>query len=122
MPRNNDNDRLVHMLDAAKDAVAFITGFSYDDFAKNRMMQNAVIRSIEVIGEAGAHISAEYRTAHPEIPWRDIIGMRNHLIHAYFDIDIPLTWKTVTNDLPPFITILEVLLQGQGSFIFHLPE
>lgn len=104
-------ERLLHMQEAAKDAISFVAGCSYEDFATNRMMQNAVIRSIEIIGEAGTHIAPEYRTVHPEIPWREIIGMRNHLIHAYFDIDIPLTWKTLVEDLPPFISTLEGLLR-----------
>jgi len=106
------------MLEAAEDALIFVAGCSHEDFAGNRMMQNAVIRAIEVIGEAGSHISQEYRTAHPEIPWRDIIGMRNHLIHAYFDIDIPLTWRTVVEDLPPFIALLDDLIQKKARSHF----
>ncbi|MHB0936025.1 MAG: HepT-like ribonuclease domain-containing protein [Armatimonadota bacterium] len=74
------------------------------------MRQYAILHAVEIIGEAAAKVSPEYRSSHPEIPWRDIVGMRNHLVHAYFDIDIPLTWKTVTEDIPQLIETLKKLL------------
>jgi len=86
------------------------------------MVQYAVLRCIEIIGEAGSRVTSAYRSSHPEIPWRDVIGMQNHLIHAYFDIDIPLTWRTIIEDLPPFIALLETLVNSEGSFQYRLPE
>ncbi len=100
MRRKSNQERLTHMLDAAEEAVSFVADISYEEFARDRRRQYAVIRAIEIIGEAAANVSQDYRQLHPDIPWPDIIGMRNHLIHAYFDIDIPLTWETVKVDLP----------------------
>lgn len=122
MLRKTDRERLTHMLGAAKEAMQFIADCSYEAFAGDRMRQYAVLRAVEIIGEAATHISPAYRNAHPDLPWRDIVGMRNHLVHAYFDIDIRVTWKTVTEDLPPFIEQVEQLLRSEGLFQFRLPE
>jgi uncharacterized protein with HEPN domain len=78
------------------------------------MRQFAVLRAVEIIGEAATNITSAYRNDHEEIPWRDIIGMRNHLVHAYFDVDIPLTWQTVVEDLPRLIASLELLLAEEN--------
>jgi len=110
MPREEDRIRLQHMLDSANEAIQFMSGRTYYDFSQNRMLQQAVLRSIEIIGEASANITEEYRHAHDDIPWGDIIGMRNRLIHAYFDINIKLVWKTIIEDLPDLIPKLELLL------------
>jgi uncharacterized protein with HEPN domain len=110
MPRKTDHERLIHMLDAAKDVERFVTNCSYETFMSDRMRQYAVLRAIEIIGEAATNISPSFKDNHSEIPWRDIIGMRNHLVHAYFDIDIPLTWKTIIEDIPPLIEKLKKLL------------
>ena len=122
MPRKTDRERLTHMLNAAEDALQFVADCSYEDFARDRMRQYAVLRSIEIIGEAAANVTPAYRDSQSELPWRDIIGMRHHLVHAYFDVDIILTWKTVEEDLPPLIALLERLLCDEGSFQFRLPE
>jgi len=110
MPRKTDDERLTHMLYAAEDAISFIADCSSETFMADRKLQYAVLHAIEIIGEAATNISPEFKDTHSEIPWRDIIGMRNHLVHAYFDIDIPLTWKTVIEDIPPLIAMLKKLL------------
>ena len=74
------------------------------------MLLNALVRSIEVIGEAAVKISPEYKLATPEIPWRKLVGMRNRLIHGYFDIDPDTVWDTTVLDLPPLIERLSALL------------
>jgi len=76
------------MLDAAREAMEFGSGRTRQDLAMDRMRAFAIVRCIEIIGEAASKIGPEARTAHPEIPWIDIVGMRNRLIHAYFDIDL----------------------------------
>ena len=68
------------------------------------------IKSIEIIGEAGARVSPEIKSATPAIPWADIAGMRNRLIHAYFDVDLDILWETVMNELPPLQRLLETIL------------
>jgi len=77
-----------------------VKGFSYEQFERSRLVQDAVIREITIIGEAARRISSSLKEANPEIPWSSIIGMRNILIHEYFEIDVPEVWKTVQADLP----------------------
>ncbi len=114
MPRE-DPAFLLDMLLAARDALAFTEGMSYDDFVRDRRTQLSVLKSVEIIGEAAAHVSEDMRPLHPDIPWREIVGMRNHLVHAYFDIDLPLVWDTVRNDLPDLITQLEPLVPSEAG-------
>ena len=90
--------------------MGFAEGQSYEAFAQDRRTQLSIVKSIEIIGEAASRIGAEIRQAHPSIPWRDIVGMRNRLVHGYFDIDLRLVWDTVRNDLPSLIAQLELLL------------
>jgi uncharacterized protein with HEPN domain len=108
--RADDSIRLRHMLDAARDALSFVVGREREDLDRDRMLALALVRSIEIIGEAGARVSAEGRTEVPGIPWAEIIAMRNRLIHAYFDVDLDIVWETVKNDLPPLVATLERIL------------
>lgn len=121
MPRNADLIRLRHMLDAASEAAEDVRGKSWEDFQHNRLLQRGVIYAITVIGEAGTRISEAYQKRHPEVPWREVIGMRNRLIHAYFDINVALVWKTVQEIIPPFILMLEGLIQEEEEQL-RLPE
>ena len=74
------------------------------------MLQFALVRALEIVGEAAARISEPTRTGHPEIPWTAIIGMRNRLVHGYFDVDLEIVWRTATESLPALIVTLESLL------------
>jgi uncharacterized protein with HEPN domain len=113
---NADLIRLHHMLDAAKEASSFAENKSRSDLKSDRMLTLSVIKAMEMIGEAASKISKECREAHPEIPWADIIAMRNRLIHVYFDIDLDVVWDTLTEDLPPLIaTITEVVGTSAGG-------
>jgi len=113
MPRKSDAVRLRHMLDAAKEAVSFVDGLNFDSFASNRMVLLAIVRCVEIIGEAAANLTPEFREIHADIPWAQIVGMRNRLIHAYFDINVMLVWKTVIETLPSFIPTIEHLLSEE---------
>ena len=86
------------MRDAAVEARGFIAGCDRQTLDSNRMLVFAMVRAIEIIGEAEANVSSECRERHPQIPWADIIGMRNRLVHAYFDIDLDILWNTATTD------------------------
>lgn len=77
-----------------------MAGRSREDLDANRMLALALVRSIEVIGEAGSQVSQEGRTEAPNIPWAEIVAMRNRLIHAYFDVNLDVVWQTVEEDLP----------------------
>jgi uncharacterized protein with HEPN domain len=98
------------MLDAAREAVQLAAGRTRQDLHRDRMLALSLTRCIEIIGEAAARVGDETRNQAPEIPWPDIVGMRNRLIHAYFDIDLDRIWDTIVDDLPPLIETLEQLL------------
>jgi uncharacterized protein with HEPN domain len=107
--RTEDMVRLRHMIEAAESAAQFIAGRSRSDLDTDRMLLFAVVRAIEVVSEAASKLSEEFRAAHPGIPWRAIVGMRNRLIHAYFDIDTQTVWETTTQELPPILNRLREL-------------
>lgn len=90
-------------------ARAFLQNQSQEDFYCNEMAQYAVFHCIEVIGEAASRLPLDFRTRHGNIPWRDIIAMRNILIHEYFDINIEMAWETVKTDIPVLLQLLENL-------------
>jgi len=108
--RQDDIVRMRHMLDAAKEACSFISDKSRSDMEKNRMLVLSLVKDIEIIGEAAGKVSEETRNQCKGIPWLDIIDMRNHLIHAYFDVDLDIVWDTIMNDLPSLIPELEKIL------------
>ncbi len=105
--RKDDIVRLRHMRDAAREAVAFIQGKNRVDLNDDRMLAFALVKAIEIVGEAANQVSATTRDELPEIPWADIVGMRHRLIHAYFDINLDILWQTIQRDLPPLITALD---------------
>lgn len=89
-----------HMIDAAEDAGRFVAGRARRDLDTDRMLIFALSRAIEIIGEAASKVSLETRAATPSAPWREVTSMRNRLIHAYYDIDCNILWKTVTEEVP----------------------
>ena len=105
-----DEGYLLDMLIAARDARLFVSGLTRRQFDASRLHQNAVVKALEIIGEAAGRISEEARKAHPEIPWGEIIGMRNRLVHGYFEVDWEKVWDTVRHDLPPLIAMIEPLV------------
>ena len=110
MPKHEDSVPLQHMLDHAKEAVDMIAGKKRADLDGERMLELSLIRLIEIIGEAAARVSVEGRNRYPSIPWREVIGMRNRLVHGYDSVDLDVLWDTVELDLPPLITQLEKYL------------
>ena len=99
----DDNIRLHHILDSSREAVAFAKGHTRADLDTDRKLDLSLVRLLEIIGEAARGTSAEFRQEHPDLPWKSMIGMRDRLIHGYFDINLEVVWKTVTEDLPPLI-------------------
>src|SRR6202048_1102977 len=105
---------LLDMLFAAPDAQAFVEGLDETGFLASPLHQNATIRSLEVIGEAAGKVSVATRTAHPEIPWREITGMRHRIIHGYAEVRLDLVWTVVEERLASLIVALEPLLPEEG--------
>ena len=105
-----DDILLLDMLLAARDGMEFLRNCSREQFDQDRMRQLAVIKSIEVIGEAASRISDSFRDTHPELPWRDIVGMRHRLVHGYFEIDRDRVSKTAREELPGLIAVIEKLV------------
>jgi len=100
---NEDAVRLRHMLDAANKALEFTEGKSRGDLDSDEKLALALVRLLEIFGEAAAGLSEEFKGKHPDIPWRSVIGTRNRLIHGYFDVDLDIVWNIVTRDLLPIV-------------------
>lgn len=103
--------RLRHMLDAARHAEGFIKGKTRNSLDSERQLALALVKSVEIIGEAASRLTRQCREELSQIPWLDIVGMRNRLIHAYFDIDLDTLWQTVIEDLPPLIAELDKVFE-----------
>ena len=107
----NDLIRLRHMLDAAAEALSFLKGKSRGDLDDDRMLALALIAEIQIVGDAVSRVSPECREGITSIPWGEIIGMRNRLIHGYADINLDILWDTVNLALGPLILELEPLVR-----------
>jgi uncharacterized protein with HEPN domain len=105
---------LFDMLLAARDARGFVEGLDGAAFLASRLHQNATIRSLEIIGEAAGKVSAATQAAHPEIPWREITGMRHRLIHGYGEVRLDLVWMVLHDRLAPLIAKLEQLVPRES--------
>jgi uncharacterized protein with HEPN domain len=95
------------MLDAAQEAAGFARGRTRKDLDCDRLLALALVKCVEIVGEAASQVSAEARAEAPLVPWQDIINMRHRLVHAYFDINRDILWSTVREDLPTLIRRLE---------------
>ena len=110
-----DETYLLDVLIAAQKALKFVEGIDRKAFADNEVVQNAVMRPLEIIGEASARVSKEFRKVHAEIPWREMVGLRNRLIQEYFRIDSDAVWDTIQKDLPKLIEIIEPLVPKEDE-------
>ena len=111
-------DRMVplqHMLDSAREAVALARGKTRPDLDADRMLNLALVRLLEIVGEAANRIPKEEQALHPEIPWRDVVSLRNRLIHGYDSVDFDILWQIIVNDLPPLILSLEAIISREGE-------
>ena len=113
MTRHDDQVSLGDMLDHAREAVEMLGGSTRADLDGNRMLQLALTRLVEIVGEAASRVSSQARQPHPELPWLRITGMRNRLAHGYDVIDLDLLYDTIRTDLPPLIEALERIVDAE---------
>jgi uncharacterized protein with HEPN domain len=109
----DDLTRLYHMRDAAKEILIFMKNKGRDDLENNRMLSLAVVKDLEIIGEAASRVSLDCHHRHLQLPWSDIIGMRNRLVHAYYGINFDVVWQTVSKDLLPLIALLDKVIEEE---------
>ena len=108
-------DYLEDMLANAERAIRFSEGMDYDSFAKDEKSIYAVIRAIEIIGEASQKIPGNVKNKYTEVPWREIASMRNKLVHEYFGINIQVVWQTIREDLPALTSTLREALNKHAQ-------
>ena len=105
-----DRQYLLDILISARLAMTYVSGKTREEFLVDIQLQDAVIRRLEIIGEAARRISEPTRLAFPSLPWRQVVGMRNRIIHEYDDVDLAVVWDTVQDDLPLLIAELEKVI------------
>jgi uncharacterized protein with HEPN domain len=98
------------MIDTANKAINFVEGISREDFDNDELLRLAITHLLQIIGEAARRVSLDFRAAHPEIPWKAIVGMRSKVVHDYLNVDEDIVWETVKEDLAPLVIELERLL------------
>lgn len=110
MTRHDPLVRLHHMLDHAQEAVQMVQERGREELDRDRLLNLALVRLLEIIGEAAARIPPDERKRWPTIPWADIVGLRNRLIHGYDEVDFDVLWAILQDDLPPLIAELEKIV------------
>jgi uncharacterized protein with HEPN domain len=114
MPKDN-SVYIGQMLDMARKARELVAGKDRAAFDADEMLQLALTRIVQIIGEAARHVSDDYCAAHPEVPWLAIIGMRHKVVHDYMDVDEDIVWRTIEIDLPELIALLEAIVPADDS-------
>ena len=112
MSRHDPFVRIRHMRDHAKEAVELSRGRSRNDLDTDRLLNLALVRLLEVVGEAPNHIPEDFRQRHIEVPWREISDLRNRLIHGYDIVNFDILWAIVKQDLPPLVDQLTAILES----------
>ncbi|GBC76475.1 hypothetical protein HRbin07_00677 [bacterium HR07] len=114
--KKDDTVYLRHILDAIAQIELYLQGVSREHFLRTKLLQDGVVRQLEIIGEASRNLSDELRQRHPEVPWSQIISLRNRVIHAYFNVSVEIVWEIAQNDLPVLRSqIKSILTELAGS-------
>ena len=112
MKRRDYRDYLQDILDSVNDVENFIRGMSFEEFKVDRKTISAVVRSIEGIGQASKRIPRSLKAKHKEVPWHEMAGMRDKLIHEYFGVDVEILWKTAKDNIPPLKQLVQNMLKS----------
>jgi len=104
-------DYLHDIMSSVNDIEDFVEGMAFEQFEKDRKTLNAVVRSMEIIGEAAKNIPVAMRDKYGELPWKNMIGMRNKVVHGYFGVNVKTLWNTVKDDLPPLKKLVQKMLK-----------
>lgn len=115
MSVQSDKIRLQHIRDAARKIIAFTQGETRESLARDEKLQLAVVRLIEIIGEASSRLTDDLKQQYPAIPWLAVVGMRNRIVHAYFDIDLNVVWDTAVEAIPTLLAQVEDILSDMES-------
>jgi len=110
--KKDDSVYLLHIMDAFVQIERYTDGVSHDDFMENSLLQDGVIRQLEIMGEASRSLSEDIRNDYPHIPWRQMIGLRNRMIHAYFNVNLQIIWEIVKGDIPDLKQKMKQLLDA----------
>jgi uncharacterized protein with HEPN domain len=108
-------DYLQDILNATRAARRFVTGLDWDRFAADEKTSYAVVRALQIIGEATKKVPRAWRERHPALPWREMMGLRDKVVHDYFGVDLRVIWQTVQHDLPPLEEAMVALLAELGQ-------
>jgi uncharacterized protein with HEPN domain len=111
----DDSVFLDHILDAIGQIGEYIAGLTFEEFLETRLVQDAVVRQLEIIGEATKSLSSYTTGKYPHIPWKAIAGMRDKLIHVYFGVDLEEVWNTVVRDVPDLKAVVELIMDMDRS-------
>ncbi|PIQ78315.1 MAG: hypothetical protein CO042_03270 [Parcubacteria group bacterium CG_4_9_14_0_2_um_filter_41_8] len=114
MEKENDQIYCSHILQAIKEIESFVLGLSFENFKKDAKTQRAVTRNLEIIGEAAKRLSQQSTSKHPNIPWRNVAGMRDFLIHDYMDVDAKEIWKAAIDDIPELKKVISEISKNEN--------
>ncbi|MDH7606652.1 MAG: DUF86 domain-containing protein [Candidatus Bathyarchaeota archaeon] len=112
MRKRDYRNYLQDIIESINDIEDFTKNMSFEDFARDKKTINAVIRSLEVIGEAAKSVPKSFRDKYPSIPWRKMAGMRDKMIHEYFGVDVRILWETIKRDIPPLKPLILSVLES----------
>ena len=115
MKKRDYGDFVQDILDSINDVENFIDGMEFEDFINDKKTIYSVVRAIEIIGEAAKNVPEQIRTKYPDVPWKQMAGMRDKLIHEYFGVDLEIIWETAKDDVPRLKTAVSKVFEDMGQ-------